>query len=288
MVFLLPWTFSLTGTSHTPTPSGLSKPIRKPDAVRLRILTFNIRHDLSEQPDQRCKRVRLTARFLKEQSPDLLCLQEVTPEAFSELTLALQPEFSTFCPRDDGHRQGEGVPIMVFGKCLQVVREERFWLSATPEKPSFGWTARCRRIVSAVCLAGEDGRRIWLLNLHLDHRSREARANSLHLLRRKITTYRTEPDDAFILCGDFNMKPTDPLFPPFLDGDPPLLKATPLSLKRATFHGWGPLRLGRGTLDYCLHSAEFRTDSCEVVETRFQGRRISDHNAVQVDLAQRP
>lgn len=255
--------------------------------MRLSIISFNIRNDVSEPPHKRHERARETARFLEDGKPDILCLQEVVPETFQEISEALQPDFATFCPREDGNHRGEGVPILVCDPSLRVTRNERFWLSATPEKPSLGWSARCHRIVSAVRLERPGETRFWILNLHLDHRSRRARANSLQLLRRKIATYGTKPTDEFILCGDFNMRPTDALFPPFLEGNPPLSRSGDRSPAQPTFRGLGPLRLGRAQLDHCLHSPGFATESYQVLDPVRNRRRLSDHRPVRVELVAR-
>ncbi len=252
--------------------------------MKFRLVSFNIRNEPSERFERRRSRNRAISRFLAAMKADLLCLQEVVPETYAELKDALRPDFSTFCPREDGLRQGEGVPILLCNPRFRVDRNERFWLSETPENPSLGWTARCHRIVSAVRIREDDQRAFWLLNIHLDHRSRKARANSLVLLRRKLDTFMSGPEEEVVFCGDFNMRPADPLFPPFLAGRPALQSAAEGFPTGATFHGWGPLRLGRAALDHCFSSPGFRVKDYRVVEALENSRRISDHNAIQVDF----
>lgn len=50
--------------------------------------------------------------------------------------------------RDDGAESGEHAAVFYKKERFEMMDSGNFWLSETPEKPSFGWDAQCRRICS--------------------------------------------------------------------------------------------------------------------------------------------
>lgn len=107
--------------------------------------------------------------------------------------------------RDDGAALGEHAAIFYDTNLFDLLDQGNFWLSETPEKPSFGWDAACRR----VCTWGRfrhkpSGREFVYFNLHMDHIGVEARRQSVELIKRKIDELGVKGIPAF-LSGDFNI-----------------------------------------------------------------------------------
>jgi endonuclease/exonuclease/phosphatase family metal-dependent hydrolase len=254
--------------------------------MKLRIVTFNAQHRLGEPPARRERRIDALANLLRRQEADVLCLQEVIPETHEDLVERLAPKAAVFCPRDDGIRSGEGVPVYLTGGRFEEFRSDRFWLSPTPDRPSLGWRARCHRLASVIGLhpAGIPEERLWIVNAHLDHYSHEARAKSFLLLREKVSAYLGASHDRIVVCGDFNLRPGDPLLPRFRSGDPPLRDPAETVRPAPTYRGWGPLRFAKKRLDYCLHSDGLACDSYRTIPPVVDGPALSDHNLVRVDL----
>ncbi|MBC2600455.1 endonuclease/exonuclease/phosphatase family protein [Puniceicoccus vermicola] len=257
--------------------------------MKFRLLSFNVQNRRTERTAHLRSRMAEIADLILAQKPDAVCLQEVLPEAYPYLLERIAPKDAVFYPREDGTHTGEGVPIMLLGDCFSVFHSDRFWLSPTPDEPSIGWKARCHRLAGVLGLhPNQDPEtRVWLINLHLDHKSRESRARSLELLEQRLETYDRNPDDHILLCGDFNMRPRNPLFQELLSGPPGFKDASRKEGKpdrSQTFHGWSPLRLGRGRLDYCFHTPELHCQEYHVIPAAIDGRRLSDHNLILTEF----
>jgi endonuclease/exonuclease/phosphatase family metal-dependent hydrolase len=81
-----------------------------------------------------------------------------------------------------------------------------FWLSQTPEEPSFGWDAACKRICTwGFFKVKNTGTKFYMFNVHFDHRGPEAKLNSAKLLCEKIKEI--AGTNKIIVTGDFNLTP---------------------------------------------------------------------------------
>ncbi len=112
--------------------------------------------------------------------------------------------------RDDGTAGGEHAAIFYNTDIFELVNHGDFWLSETPDVPSFGWDAACRR----VCTWGHfrhkaSGREFVHFNLHMDHIGRTARVESVELIKRKIDELGVKGLPVF-LTGDFNIDQNNP------------------------------------------------------------------------------
>lgn len=262
--------------------------------MTLRVASFNVQKRPSERPAHLRSRMAAVASLIRSIRPDVVCLQEVLPEGYPILVEKLAPREAVFHPREDGFRTGEAVPILLLSDRFSAVRSDRFWLSPTPDQPSIAWRARCHRLAGVLGIrpAEAEGPCIWIVNLHLDHRSRESRARSLDLLRSRLLAYGLGAQDEVLLCGDFNMRPKDPLLARLQKGRPRFLDAASIvpepTRRLPTFEGWSPLRLGRGRIDYCYHTPGLRCTDYGVVPAKLHGPRLSDHNPVRIGFDLRP
>ncbi len=235
------------------------------------------------------RRMQAIAAFLTELRADLICLQEVTPAAWEVLRERLKPVAAEFCPRKDGRSEGEASPVLCFSRDWKKELSESFWFSETPDKPSQAWGAIHPRICSGLKLQHRNPtmKPLWALSLHLDHRSKPARANSLKLLDERVR--RKFADGAeVIVCGDFNMPAYRKPLRELITGDGPLRNAThlhPVESLTPTYLGWSPLRLAKARIDHCLHSKGWKTEAYDAVLPDHQDLRLSDHRALSVDLS---
>jgi len=255
----------------------------------MRIVSFNIQNRRGESPQDRAERLQACAAFLKSLEPDLIGLQEVTPDAWNELGEALHNPEAVFTPRVDGMRSGEGAPAICLNPDMNLLDRKSFWFSETPESPSLSWRAAHPRVCSYLRIEEAAENVLWMFNLHLDHRSRLSRRKSLGLLRERIQEL-TSSEDGIVICGDFNMPGYRKDIKEFLDGEPRLADAThfhPVGSVRPTYLGWGPLRLARARIDLCLHSENLKVKAYHAENPDWKGRRISDHRAVVVDFSRR-
>lgn len=139
-------------------------------------------------------------------APDILCVQEAFKIQIDEISDALGYDFVGW-GRDDGDIEGEFAAIFYNRNLFQKKAEGRFWLSETPDIPSFGWGAGCRRL--AVWAELEEivsGRSFIVVNTHLDDSVLEARVNGSKLLLDRICSL--AGDRSVVLTGDFNEHPS--------------------------------------------------------------------------------
>jgi endonuclease/exonuclease/phosphatase family metal-dependent hydrolase len=117
----------------------------------------------------------------------------------------------------DGNNGGEFSPILYLKKSWSPLQCRTYWLSPTPDKPSRGWDAALKRIVTIAHFKDDAGMDadadVVVLSTHLDHRGEEARQESAKLIvklahewRNKFTIDRQFPPPVF-LAGDFNSTP---------------------------------------------------------------------------------
>jgi len=117
-------------------------------------------------------------------------------------------EYSYIGRDRDGDNKGEHCAIYYKKDRFKVLKHGDFWYSETPDIPSYGWGARCRRI----CTWGyfkdlRTGKKFYVFNSHTDHEATEARRQSSFMLLeqvRKIAKGRPT-----FCTGDFNATPDE-------------------------------------------------------------------------------
>ncbi|KAI9690669.1 MAG: hypothetical protein M1820_009929 [Bogoriella megaspora] len=213
-------------------------------SLSLRILTHNIRYAAAtllpnEKPwtERRplvTRQLQHTTRFLDgsagTQGLSCICLQEVLHSQLKDILQDLNnlpsseststqsgllngPTWAHIgVARDDGLTKGEYNPIIYPVRTLELLRFETVWLSPTPDKPSKGWDAGSRRILTIGLFEHRDtGRQLLACNTHLDNKGTVARTEGvkvvLDAIQRVRKAWKCETVPAF-LAGDFNSFPT--------------------------------------------------------------------------------
>lgn len=181
--------------------------------------TWNIRHDNpGDGPHAWSHRRAGVIRHLEESGADVIGLQEVLPGQLEALRKGL-PGFDVFARgRERDGRTGEAVPILWRRDRwrLDESAATHFWLSESPDVPgSMSWNTACTRMVTVVRLVPVDADAsrtpIWIFNVHLDHRSAEARLNGMRLLRKRLAAMTAaHPNEPVVVMGDFNTPPDSP------------------------------------------------------------------------------
>lgn len=247
-----------------------------------RLVTFNIQY--GAQPQWLSKREPLGA-MLRDCAADFLCLQEVSAEGFAWLRAALGRPAAAGVGRDDGRDGGEHVPIFVLNPHWALRASGTFWFSPTPDVPSRAWGAAHPRICTwvEVARAGDPPRTLTIFNVHLDHRSRWARTESLRLLATRIA--HGPPGAPVIVCGDFNLRRSARAHTllaasarDLRDVGARLAPATP------TWDGLSPFGFGRARIDYVFADAALDVPHYAVLPNRQDRRRVSDHHPILVDF----
>jgi len=138
--------------------------------------------------------------------------------------------------RDDGKQKGEYSPILYPVKLFKLLHFENRWLSPTPNKPSKGWDAGSKRILTTGVFEHKaTGQRFAVFNTHLDNAGAKAREESVAIILDVIErvceegsvdvqgsgTATTTPRVPlnFVLAGDFNSFPTQEAYKALIASD---------------------------------------------------------------------
>lgn len=287
VVALLAWCLFLASVANAaPTSSS-----HKHQNMKLRLYTNNIRYDnrhpVKGEPywEKRQPLVSESIRFHTQPGPAVVCLQEVLHNQLHDILQYLNNHSNSDwlyygVGRNDGKQSGEYAPVLFRKSDWDVVSNDTYWLSPTPNKPSKGWDAALNRIVTTVVLRSKaTGEKVKVLNTHFDHKGVVARRESVKLIMSKMTQ---GPEPSF-LCGDFNTEPKDEPYK--------LLSASGFKDSRvqgvgygynSTFSDFNHLHEANTIIDYIWAGNASKWESYGVVPNYF-GKYMSDHRPVIAD-----
>lgn len=262
-------------------------------ARKFRVMTFNIRLENSGDGVNAWENRKADdAAFIKRVAPDVFGLQEATPSQMAYLTKELTDYGFVGVGRDDGTtgpKAGEYSPVFYRKDRYKVLSSGNFWLSETPEKPSLGWDAACRRICSWALLQDvKTGNSFVYANTHLDHVGTEARANGAMLIKERLG--RIANDSPMLITGDFNVNDRSQSYATMRDRFFVLNDAYKVAKKRtglkATFQGFGTIPDEKGEkIDFIFISPSLKVKSSHIYNAVLgEGRYLSDHNPHWADL----
>ena len=266
--------------------AGCSR-VSEKDSVR--VMTFNIRYDNpNDSMNAWPNRVAQVCRFVNSQKPDIIGMQEVLWNQYSDLDSLLTDYSSEGKGRDDGARGGEMNPVFFRKDRFDMVRTITFWLSDSLEVPGTkGWGASLPRIVTWMELADKvSHEHLFFFNTHFAHDSDSARLMSSRILLREVD--KIANGYRFIITGDFNMGPLSPGYAILTGPDEsvPLMKDSYiLSGKKPvgpayTFNGFSD-KPGNGRIDYIFVKNGMQVLSHSTYIRKDRGIFISDHWPVE-------
>ena len=249
----------------------------------LKVMSYNIRMGTAKDGTNSWEyRYPATALMLKDQMPDVFGVQE----AFNFQIKFIEENFTDYdsfgVGRDNGKSEGEFMSIFWNKKTVKMIKGGTFWLSETPEKPSMGWDAACKRTATwALMKDKKTGKKFYFVNTHLDHKGTEAQKNGLKLIVDRIAEI--NPDGLpMVLTGDFNIEPKNPALK---DLDARMQSARKIAEKtddHATYNGWGK---SSTMIDYIYVSGFSSCPEYQTVTKRYADRKfISDHYPICATL----
>jgi endonuclease/exonuclease/phosphatase family metal-dependent hydrolase len=261
--------------------------------LELKVMTFNIRYGTADDGENRWEnRRQILIDVLKDNSPDVVGLQEALDFQISQIRQGL-PEFGHLgVARDDGKTKGEYCAILYRLDHFKADESGTFWFSDTPDVAgSSHWgNANVRICTWARLVERKTGAAFYLYNLHLDHVSQLSREKSAVLLAQRI--HGRKHPDPFIVTGDFNAGETNPAIL-YLKGKMTLGEGEgksenpvpvvdtfrvlhPDANEVGTLHSYGANRKGE-KIDYIFVPAGVQVIDAEIVRTQYNGRYPSDH-----------
>lgn len=251
------------------------------ESSELKVMSYNIRmgnaKDGTNSWQYRCP---ATIEMLKALEPDVFGIQEAFDFQIEFIEEFAEDYKSVGVGRDDGKSEGEQMRIFWNTKNVKLLKWGTFWLSETPDEPSFGWDAMCRRTATwALMKDKRTGRKFYFVNTHLDHKGVQAQKNGLQLIVDRISGINPE-GYPMILTGDFNIKPGNPAL---VNLDARMQSTRKIAAKtdsHNTFNGWSRTRTDM-IIDYIYVSGfsscpEYRTVTEKYADKAF----VSDHYPV--------
>ena len=242
----------------------------------LKVMSYNIRlGSANDGTNSWALRYPATAEMIEDQMPDIFGVQEALAPQIRFIEDNFVDYKSVGVGREDGKKDGEHMSIFWNKKTVSLLKWGTFWLSETPEKPSMGWDAACKRTATwALMKCKKTGKKFYYVNTHLDHKGAEAQKNGLKLIVDRIDDINPE-GYPMILTGDFNITPDNPNLVELDSKMHSVIKVAEKTDNHDTFNGWGK---GKGVIDYIYASGFSAYPEYQTVTKRYADRKfVSDH-----------
>lgn len=252
--------------------------------AQLVVGSFNLRLDIPKVDigNEWSNRAPLVSSIIKFYEFDILGTQEGFAHQLEDLKKVL-PNYGKYgVGRDDGKNAGEQSPIFYRKDKFDLLDNGSFWLSETPEQPSYGWDAqKYRRVCSWVLLKDKKTKKkFYFYNVHYDHEANIARRESSKLILQKIKE--NSKGLPVVLTGDFNgnrksewykeLAQSSILFDSY-DKAPIRLENNP------SFQGYGKANLlvSNEVIDHIFITPDFSVKKWGILSETFHGKYPSDH-----------
>ncbi len=251
--------------------------------VELSVISFNMRQGIADDGQNSWEfRKEASSAMINTEKPLIFGVQEAMGMQLEYLAETCPDYASIGVGRDDGADKGEHMSIYYRKDAISLEDWGTYWLSETPEVPSKGWDAACRRTATwALMTHKASGHKFFYVNTHLDHRGKVARREGLKLLVERIAAMNPQ-GYPMILTGDFNVKPDDPSL---VDLDKMMRSARVIAKESDTsgsYNGWGT---SDQVIDYIYCSGFSSCESFKVLNAPYAGvPYISDHYPVMARL----
>ncbi|OGU74523.1 MAG: hypothetical protein A2V93_08400 [Ignavibacteria bacterium RBG_16_34_14] len=259
------------------------------DEDLIRVMTYNIRVPVDEGINSWDNRKELVVSIIKNYKADIIGLQEALKIQLDDLTKLL-PDFAWVgVGRDDGAEGGEYSAILYNKKRFEVLEDSTIWLSETPEKPSIGWDAAYKRIVTWVKFTDKvTGKTFYHFNTHFDHKGEMAKLESADLLNDKVA----EIAGKFpaVITGDLNFKLDSKGYKILTGGrrnylfDAQKIAKVDSSGSNITFNDFGKSLEEGNKVDYIFIKNDVEVLKHQIITDAFDGRYPSDHMPVLAEM----
>jgi endonuclease/exonuclease/phosphatase family metal-dependent hydrolase len=257
----------------------------KGDTDLIRVVTFNIRVAVDEGINSWDNRKELVASIIETYRADIVGLQEALKTQLEDLNKLL-PDFAWVgVGRDDGAEEGEYAAIFYNKKRFEVLEDSTFWLSETPDKPSIGWDAALKRVVTWAKLRDKiTGKIFYHFNTHFDYKGVMARLESANLLNDRVAEVAGKTPA--IVTGDFNFKSDFGGYKILTEGrknylfDTQKIAKVDSSGSNITYNRFGQFLEEGNKIDYIFIKNNIEVDKHKIIMDTFDGRYPSDHMPV--------
>ena len=249
--------------------------MQKAQYETMKLMSFNIRTQTAADTGDRAWDARKedVVAFIEGKEADVISLQELKVAQYEYFASSPLAEDYGIVFHDRG--DGEGLAVLYDKSDIELVSENVFWLSETPEQESTGWGATYLRICVNTLLKTKNGAYLNVFDVHLDHQSELARENGVQLIldRAEAAGYPA------VLMGDFNAEESSGCYKVAASGlNDSRVKAKVFSDSGMTYNNYGS---GGSLIDYCFVSDDIISYTFEICDEKTaDGRYYSDHYAV--------
>ena len=243
----------------------------------IKVMSFNVLVSQNDNVNNWGQRKVAALNMLNEEKPTILGLQEATLPQVNYLAENLPQYGWVGIGREDGLNSGEFMAIFYLKDEVELLDSGTFWLSETPDTPSMGWDAACKRTCTWTKLKmKKTGTEFAYLNTHLDHVGKQAQRNGLALMVERCAQIVPKGMTAFV-TADFNATTDDPIFEPLKADMLDARETAPETDRRGTFNGFDNLQ--NVVIDHIFYrGAEAHT--FRVLDKFYGAPYISDHYPV--------
>ena len=243
----------------------------------IKVMSFNVLVSQNDNVNNWGQRKVAALNMLNEEKPTILGLQEATLPQVNYLAENLPQYGWVGIGREDGLNSGEFMAIFYLKDEVELLDSGTFWLSETPDEPSMGWDAACKRTCTWTKLKmKKTGTEFAYLNTHLDHVGKQAQRNGLALMVERCAQIVPQGMTAFV-TADFNATTDDPIFEPLKADMLDARETAPETDRRGTFNGFDNLQ--NVVIDHIFYrGAEAKT--FRVLDKFYGAPYISDHYPV--------
>lgn len=250
----------------------------------LTVISYNIRMGIANDGENSWEfRKPASIAMIEAENPDVFGLQEAFDFQLQYL-LENCPKYKCVgVGRDDGSTEGETMAIFWNTEVVEMEDWGTYWLSETPDVPSLGWDAACRRTATWAFMKHiPTGKEFFYVNTHLDHIGEQARRNGLALIESKIAEMNGDRNLPMILTGDLNIPDNHPTILEFDQRMQDARKVAEQSDRNGSWHGWG---ICSDVIDYVYFKGFASCKSFKTLcEPYAEIPYISDHYPVKAVL----
>lgn len=252
-----------------------------PSQTPLKVMTFNVRAGVANDQENSWQyRRKAAADMILDQRPVVFGVQEAVDFQLDYFLEQCPMYQCVGVGREDGVNGGEHMSVFYDTTRIALLDWGTYWLSETPDVPSKGWDAACKRTATWTLLKDLScNKEFFFVNTHLDHIGQEARRNGLALIVERIG--KMNPDGfPMILTGDFNVFPDDPCLTDLRAMMTDAWETAPEIDEGPTWHDWGN---GTDTrhIDYIFYSGFSKCTSLVRLTKSYDNMPfVSDHYPV--------
>ncbi len=247
-----------------------------------RVMSFNLRYPAMDGHPV-AERLPIAAELIRRAHPHVIGTQEGELDQLETLISLLPEEYIWLGEGHSGGNSGEFTAVILDSKRFDVEAVDISWLSEQPDTvASESWGVSHARTLTTVDVRDiGSGRRLRVLNTHLDHKSERARLESGRLMADTIA----EAAHPCVVTGDFNVATGSPVYDFFCTE----LGLTDTAAEMpgediGTFHRYKGPKAGEPRIDWILTTPGLRTVSTRIDTFDDDGKYPSDHFPVEAVL----